>query len=508
MLRADGRPQRGQHPGRGVPHRRAGQRHAAWSRPPAGRPGRTSCAPPAELIDSRQALLAGAADGRPADRRAGGRRRTRRDRVRRRRRRGPRAAAAVATSCSAGWRRRCRTPRPPAIPSTWPAAASRTSTTLAITARILLESGEVDGVLMSGYFGGYAQYSEEFEEAEVAVARDIAAPSPTPAGRWSRRRCTTARRPPRPSARAASRSTRRSRPPPWPTVALVERPPPAGAPVAPAADPTTARRRLPRLPRSARARRRAVRGGPPRRAHRRGGAAVGRRARASRSCSRRWARCTRPTRAASASASPTAEALDRRPAATCSERLAPPEFSVERMAPLADGVELIVGARRDARFGPVAMVGLGGIYAETVRGRRDRPGAARRQTRRSGCCAPSAGRRCSAPCVAGRRWTSRAAAEAAAALSSSGGGPPRHRRDRDQPAAGDAVRRPGAGCANHPRDRRRQRCWLTAPTRAGRHRHRRRQRDGAGDGAGVRPAGRGGGGRRPPAGAAGRDGGR
>jgi acyl-CoA synthetase (NDP forming) len=47
------------------------------------------------------------------------------------------------------------------------------------------------------------------------------------------------------------------------------------------------------------------------------------------------------------------------------ERLAPPEFSVERMAPLSTGVELIVGARRDARFGPIALVGLGGIYAET-----------------------------------------------------------------------------------------------------------------------------------------------
>jgi acetate---CoA ligase (ADP-forming) len=46
------------------------------------------------------------------------------------------------------------------------------------------------------------------------------------------------------------------------------------------------------------------------------------------------------------------------------ERLAPPEFSVERMAPLRDGVEVIVGARRDPRFGPVAMVGLGGVFAE------------------------------------------------------------------------------------------------------------------------------------------------
>src|SRR5207244_1275006 len=46
--------------------------------------------------------------------------------------------------------------------------------------------------------------------------------------------------------------------------------------------------------------------------------------------------------------------------------LVPPECSIEAMAPLSEGVELIVGARRDARFGPVAVVGLGGIYAELL----------------------------------------------------------------------------------------------------------------------------------------------
>jgi hypothetical protein len=46
-------------------------------------------------------------------------------------------------------------------------------------------------------------------------------------------------------------------------------------------------------------------------------------------------------------------------------RLAPPALSVEAMAPLADGVELIAGARWDARFGPVVLVGLGGVHTET-----------------------------------------------------------------------------------------------------------------------------------------------
>jgi hypothetical protein len=34
------------------------------------------------------------------------------------------------------------------------------------------------------------------------------------------------------------------------------------------------------------------------------------------------------------------------------------------MAPVQDGVELIVGTGRDARFGPIMLVGLGGVYAE------------------------------------------------------------------------------------------------------------------------------------------------
>jgi acetate---CoA ligase (ADP-forming) len=49
------------------------------------------------------------------------------------------------------------------------------------------------------------------------------------------------------------------------------------------------------------------------------------------------------------------------------QRLRPPGFSVEQMADLRDAVELIVGVRRDPRFGPVAMVGLGGVFTEVLR---------------------------------------------------------------------------------------------------------------------------------------------
>ena len=48
-------------------------------------------------------------------------------------------------------------------------------------------------------------------------------------------------------------------------------------------------------------------------------------------------------------------------------RLAAPRCSLERMAPLADGLELLIGARWDARFGPVVLAGSGGAYAEVLR---------------------------------------------------------------------------------------------------------------------------------------------
>ncbi|MEV0276798.1 acetate--CoA ligase family protein [Streptomyces sp. NPDC050610] len=53
--------------------------------------------------------------------------------------------------------------------------------------------------------------------------------------------------------------------------------------------------------------------------------------------------------------------------ADMARRLDPPGFCVEAMADLGGGVELIVGVRRDPRFGPVAMVGLGGVATEVLR---------------------------------------------------------------------------------------------------------------------------------------------
>jgi len=48
------------------------------------------------------------------------------------------------------------------------------------------------------------------------------------------------------------------------------------------------------------------------------------------------------------------------------ERFPSAAYSVEEMADLTHVVELLVGARNDPRFGPVVLVGIGGIFAEIL----------------------------------------------------------------------------------------------------------------------------------------------
>ena len=63
-----------------------------------------------------------------------------------------------------------------------------------------------------------------------------------------------------------------------------------------------------------------------------------------------------------------ADSTDLRAAATdMLERLSPELLFVERTADVRDGVELVIGATRDERFGAVVLVGLGGILVETLR---------------------------------------------------------------------------------------------------------------------------------------------
>jgi acyl-CoA synthetase (NDP forming) len=58
------------------------------------------------------------------------------------------------------------------------------------------------------------------------------------------------------------------------------------------------------------------------------------------------------------------EAALRREFADLESKLHPSLFSVEREAPIERGVELLIGVKRDRSFGPIALVGLGGLHAE------------------------------------------------------------------------------------------------------------------------------------------------
>ena len=54
-------------------------------------------------------------------------------------------------------------------------AGEQDAFSFARTTRMLLESGAVDAVLFTAYFGGYSSLSDELRERELAVAADLAA---------------------------------------------------------------------------------------------------------------------------------------------------------------------------------------------------------------------------------------------------------------------------------------------------------------------------------------------
>jgi acetate---CoA ligase (ADP-forming) len=227
----------------------------------------------------------------------------------------------------------------------------------------LLESGEVDGVLLTGYFGGYSQYSAEFAELEMAVARDIARAA-VESGRPLVAQTMYAD-----SATAAA--LRAGGVPVYPTIeaaaaavaGLRERPAAGGAPAVPPPAPAQA-----------------VDGYFDARALL-AGAGIG-------FVDAREARDRDGVLAAAAAIGypVVLKALGRLHKSEgggvavgisspeelgaavdgMRERLDPAAFAVEALAPSADGVELIAGARRDPRFGPVLAVGLGGIHAEIL----------------------------------------------------------------------------------------------------------------------------------------------
>ena len=228
-------------------------------------------------------------------------------------------------------------------------------------ARAVLASGEVDGVLLTGYFGGYSQYSDDFAGQEAEVARQVA---------------EAAREAGRPlvaqtmySGSPTAEVLRTGGVPVYPGIAaavaaLAALAPHPAAPGAPAMPPA---RELPDVDGYFGARSLLE--------------AAGIRFAAARSAAgddeaeaaaaelgypvvlKALGLLHKSDAGGVAVGIPGPEEL-RAAVADMRRRLDPPGYSVERMAPVGDGVELIVGAGRDPRFGPVAAVGLGGIYTE------------------------------------------------------------------------------------------------------------------------------------------------
>lgn len=231
----------------------------------------------------------------------------------------------------------------------------------------LLRSGEVDTVLLTGYFGGYSQYSDEFEAQERAAAAGMAraaeetgVPFLAHTMYWRSGPAEALRANGVPVYReveaAVGVASRLARKAPAALLGVPDLPAPA-EPVEGEQDYFAARtlladggvpyveaRRVAGLQEALAA---AAEIGFPvvlkalGQLHKSdsGGVAVG----------------LRDPKALS-------EALTRMESA-----LEPPWFSVEAMAPLSQGLELIVGAKRDPRFGPVLLVGAGGLYAEIVK---------------------------------------------------------------------------------------------------------------------------------------------
>jgi acyl-CoA synthetase (NDP forming) len=233
------------------------------------------------------------------------------------------------------------------------------------TARAVLGSGEVDAVLMTGYFGGYSDYAETLGRGEAAVAEALA-----DAAKATGRPLIVQTMHPQ----AAAASTLRSRGVPvYPTI---ERAVGVLGRLAEAGEREP--RGVPRLPERApplthptysKARRLLAAGGVPFGPAREVstlGEAVAAASELGYPVVLKALGLLHKTDAGGVLTGLADESALRGAFADMHERLGPPALSVERMAPLSEGVELLVGGRWDTRFGPVALVGLGGMFTEVL----------------------------------------------------------------------------------------------------------------------------------------------
>ena len=233
------------------------------------------------------------------------------------------------------------------------------------TARALLRSGEVDGVLMTGYFGGYSEYGETMGRGEASVAEGLADaaqssgrplvvqtmhPHAAAAEALRRRGVPVYRSIERAIDVCARLATRGERGPDG-----VPGLPPPAAPVA--GDGYTDARAL------------LADGGVPfvgARTVTTAADAVAAAAELGYPVALKALGTLHKSDAGGVALGLADDAALVAAVADMERRLAPPAFTVERMAPLADGVELLVGARWDARFGPITLVGLGGLFTEIL----------------------------------------------------------------------------------------------------------------------------------------------
>ena len=230
----------------------------------------------------------------------------------------------------------------------------------------VLESGEVDAVVFTGYFGGYSQLNDTFRERETEVARAIARavastgrPLLTQAMFWDAGPARALREGGVPVYRDIEAVV-------MTLAALVEqelRPPRGVAEVGEAATPVQGDGYFD-------ARELLVAGGVPFTPARRAtttaeaceaAAAVGY------PVALKALGLLHKSDAGGVALGLTDEQALETAVSDMAARLAPEGYSVEAMADTSAGAELIVGCKRDPRFGPLVLVGLGGVYAELMR---------------------------------------------------------------------------------------------------------------------------------------------
>jgi acetate---CoA ligase (ADP-forming) len=255
------------------------------------------------------------------------------------------------------------------------------------TARTVLGSGEVDAVLMTGYFGGYSDYADTLGRGEAAVAEALADAADatgrplivqtmhpqTAAATTLRSRGVpvyrTIERAVGVLGRLAEAGERAPRGvPELPEAAGAPEPEPAAVPE-PAAASGVAARPEPAASTYFAARSLLAAGGvpfEPARAVSSPDEAVAAAAELGYPVVLKALGMLHKSDAGGVVTGLSDETALRAALADVRDRLAPPAFCVERMAPVGDGVELLVGAIWDARFGPVTLVALGGVFTEVL----------------------------------------------------------------------------------------------------------------------------------------------